>query len=85
MAAPHNLKQFKRDRFLDWLDRNGASLAEPTNPYEVVRYKMWTPEDTTRPSTHIVYRRGNDTLTYQGASRKHYETFVAGGLPPEVK
>lgn len=85
MSAPHMLKAFHRDRFLDWLERNGASLSELTNPYEVVRYKMWAPQDKTRPSTHIVYKRKNGTLTYQGASRKHYETFAAGGLPKEVQ
>lgn len=77
MSAPHFLRQFKRDRFFDWLESNGASLLETTNPYEVVRYRMWVPTDTGRPSTHIVYRRGNDTLTYSGASRAHYEAFAA--------
>lgn len=71
--APHDLKRFKRNEFMDWLDRNGATVLEPTNPFEVVRYKMWTPDDAGRPSTHIVYRRKNDTLTYGGLSRAHYE------------
>ena len=77
MNAPHALRQFKRDAFMSWLEARGASLAELTNPYEVVRYKMWTLEDKSRPSTHIVYKRGNDTLTYTGQARKHYETFCA--------
>jgi hypothetical protein len=74
--APHFRKQFKRDGFMSWLERNGATLADITNPYEVVRYKMWAPEDKTRPSTHIVYVRGNETLTYTGHARQHYETFA---------
>lgn len=77
MSAPHFVRGFKRDDFMSWLERRGASLADITNPYEVVRYKMWTPEDKTRPSTHIVYKRGNDTLTYTGQARKHYENFCA--------
>lgn len=76
MSAPHFLRDFKRDKFLDWLERNGATLTEVTNPFEVVRYRMWVPADKSRPSTHIVYKRKNDTLTYQGASRQHYETFA---------
>lgn len=76
MSAPHFLRDFKRDRFLDWLERNGATLAEATNPFEVVRYRMWVPTDKARPSTHIVYKRKNETLTYQGSSRHHYESFV---------
>lgn len=79
MSAPHFLRSFKRDAFMGWLERNGATLAEPTNPYEVLRYRMWAPGDKGRPSTHIVYKRGNDTLTYQGHSRTHYEAFARGG------
>ena len=75
-GAPHFLRIFKRDDFMTWLERNGATLTEVTNPFEVVRYRMWVPTDKGRPSTHIVYKRKNDTLTYQGASRQHYETFA---------
>lgn len=83
MTAPHHIRAFKRGDFMLWLERRGASLADITNPYEVVRYKMWTSEDKARPSTHIVYKRGNDTLTYTGQARKHYENFCddkEGGL-----
>lgn len=76
MSAPHFLKSFKREQFMQWLERNNATLAEATNPYEVVRYRMWVPTDKARPSTHIVYKRGNGTLTYQGHSRTHYEVFA---------
>ncbi len=75
-SAPHHLADFKREGFLSWLERNGATLADLTNPFEVVRYRMWVPSDKSRPSTHIIYKRKNDTLTYQGASQKHYETFA---------
>lgn len=73
MSAPHHLKHLKRDAFMAWLEQNGASLCEPTNPFEVLRYKMWTADDAKRPSTHIIYKRKNDTLTYGGRSRAHYE------------
>jgi hypothetical protein len=74
--APHSLKKFDRARFMAWVEDNGGSLSEPTNPYEVVRYRMWCDGDTSRPSTHIVYKRKNDTLTYGGASRSHYERML---------
>lgn len=77
MSVPHSIKKFKRDEFLAWLEGAGASLCEPTNPYEVVRYKMWIETDSGRPSTHIIYRRNDGTLTYGGSSRAHYE---ASGL-----
>ena len=73
MSAPHSLKQLKRDQFLDWLEANGATVQEPTNPFEVIRYRMWCDGDRSRPSTHIIYRRNNDTLTWAGRSREHYE------------
>ncbi len=75
MTAPHSLKQFKRDDFLGWLEGRGASLTELTNQYEVVRYRMWTPTDKARPSTHIIYKRENGSLTYTGSARQHYESF----------
>jgi hypothetical protein len=77
MSAPHTLQMFDRDGFLEWLEVNGASISEPTNEYEVVRYKRWTVENTKRPATHIIYRRGNGTLTYTGRSRADYEEFSA--------
>jgi len=71
--APHSLKDFKRIAFMDWLEQQGATLCEPTNPFEVLRYKLWADGDRSRPSTHIIYKRKNDTLTYGGMSRAHYE------------
>ena len=76
---PHTLKKFKRADFQNWLEDVGATLADLTNPYEVVRYKMWCKGDDKRPSTHIIYRRGNDTLTYGGKSRDHYARFLKVG------
>jgi len=77
MKAPHDAKKLLRADFMAWLDSRGATLAEPTNQYELVRYKMWGPDDKRRPSIHIIYRRGNGSLTYTGESRAHYETFCA--------
>lgn len=77
MSAPHTIKKLDRDGFLEWLERNGATISEPTNEYEVVRYRRWTPEDKSRPSTHIIYRRNNGTLTYTGQARSDYEEFAA--------
>lgn len=77
MSAPHSLSKLKRDDFLSWLEQNGATVQEPTNPFEVVRYRKWCNGDKARPSTHIIYRRKDDSLTYAGQSREHYE---AAGL-----
>lgn len=74
MTAPHNLKQLNRDGFLEWLEANGATVMEPTNPYEVVRYRKWCDGDKARPSTHIIYKRNDGSLTYHGQSRAHYES-----------
>lgn len=73
MTAPHTLKKLKRDEFIDWLEANGATVLEPTNPFEVVRYRKWCDGDERRPSTHIIYKRNDGTLTYAGQSRAHYE------------
>lgn len=75
-GAPHILRKFDRDAFMDWLDGVGAIVLEPTNEFEVIRYRKWCDNDTSRPSTHIVYRRKDGTLTYTGASRAHYEAFL---------
>ena len=77
MSAPHSLRTFKRDEFLEWLESNGATVLEPTNPYEVVRYRKWCEGDGSRPSTHIIYKRKDGSLTYAGQSREHYEGAVA--------
>lgn len=70
--APHMLKHFKRDQFMDWLDINGGTVLETTNEYEVIRYRKWCDGDGSRPTTHIVYRRRDGSLTYTGKSREHY-------------
>lgn len=71
--APHTIKKLKRDEFLEWLEANGATVSEPTNPFEVIRYRKWCDGDRTRPSTHIIYQRKDGTLTWGGMSREHYE------------
>lgn len=81
MGAPHELKRMKREEFLAWIEACGGTLCEPTNPYEVVRYLMWSEASKSRPATHIIYRRNNNTLTYSGESRRHYEMMLDGELP----
>lgn len=71
--APHTFKKLKRDEFLEWLEANGATVVEPTNPFEVIRYRKWCEGDRARPSTHIIYQRKDGTLTWGGQSRSHYE------------
>jgi hypothetical protein len=76
--APHLLRDFDREGFFNWLYAVNATLAEPTNEYEVIRYRRWGLQNASRPETHIVYRRGDGTLTYTGNSRQDYEDFING-------
>lgn len=68
---PGNLTQFNAAAFAKYLDEQGATVLEPTNPYEVVRYRV-------NKATHIVYRKANGNLTYTGWSNKHYKDFMRG-------
>lgn len=76
-GLPIRRRQFKTAEFLSWLASSGAEIGTPTNPYEVCRYKAFSGKDQ-RASTHIVYAKDNELLTYCGATRAHYEAFMAG-------
>jgi hypothetical protein len=73
---PIRRQQVKVERFLAWLAENGAEVGTPTNPYEVVRYRAYWKKG--RAETHIIYAKESGLLTFTGASRLHYERFLAG-------
>jgi hypothetical protein len=68
--------QLSVQSFIAWLASNGAEVGAPTNPYEVVRYRAY--REKGRAETHIIYAKENGLLTFTGASRAHYERFLAG-------
>lgn len=59
-------------RIRSWLSERGAEVLEPTNEYEVLRFKAAN-------DTHIVYRGKSDKLTINTATRKILQTFVTNG------
>lgn len=75
-ALPIRRQQLKVQPFLAWLAEHGAEVGAPTNPYEVVRYRAYWKKP--RAETHIIYAKENGLLTFTGASRAHYERFLAG-------
>lgn len=75
---PIRRAQFKTAAFLAWLAEQGAEVGKPTNPYEVVRYKAYTP-GAMKAGTHVVYAKESGLLTFSAATKAHYETFLTGG------
>lgn len=74
---PVRRQQFKTADFAAWLSAQGAEVAPPTNPYEVVRYRaFWN--GSKRAITHVVYAKDSGLLTYTSGSAEHYDAFVAG-------
>lgn len=80
-ALPIRRSQFKVAAFAQWLTANGAEICQPTNPYEVIRYRAYTP-GATKAGTHIVYAKDTGALTFAGVTRAHYEAFLRGDAIP---
>lgn len=76
-STPIRRAQLKAQPFLAWLAANGAEVCTPTNPYEVVRYRAYWKKPN-RAETHVIYAKESGLLTFTGASRVHYERFIAG-------
>jgi hypothetical protein len=77
-ALPIRRRDFKLKKFIAWLTDQGAEVISTTNPYEVVRYRAYVLGGA-RPQTHIVYAKDSGLLNFVGATREHYEAFLAGG------
>jgi hypothetical protein len=60
------------ERLSSFLIENGATIADPTNSYEVLRYKL------NGSGTVVIYRRGNGTLNIPDAARDHLKCFELG-------
>jgi len=76
--TPITERDFNHNGFADWLAAQGAELCDPTNPYEIARYRAYTGPNSKRAETHVIYRTGKGTITWTGASRAHYGAFLAG-------
>lgn len=76
-SLPMRRAQFDMQGFAGWLANNGAEVAAPTNPYEVIRYRAYQP-GRTRAATHVVYAKDNGLLNFQGLSSEHYMHFQDG-------
>lgn len=60
--------------FAAWLAKCGAEIGVPTNPYEMIRYRIYSAAG--KLGTHIVYRKESDVITWAGESFGHYQRFL---------
>lgn len=84
MTPPVRRQQFKTADFAAWLAANGAEVGQPTNPYELIRYRAFW-QGASKAVTHIVYTKDNGLLTYMGGSRAHYQAFLDGDSLPDTQ
>lgn len=61
--------EFKTAKFKTFLRKSGAIILEPTNPYELVRFK-------TKNGVSVVYT-GKRGLSFTGESREAYDTMMS--------
>lgn len=61
-----------RQKISSFLIENGAAIIDPTNPYEVMRYKM------NGSGVVVIYRKGNGDLNVPDAARDHLKCFEQG-------
>lgn len=83
MSLPIRRKDFDVAGFLAYVKEHGGEVGQPTNPYEVVRYRAYW-RFTTQASVHVVYAKDNGLLTFTGGSKGHYRAFLAGGPMQEL-
>lgn len=82
---PVRRQQFKTADFAAWLSAQGAEVAPPTNPYEVIRYRAFW-HGSKKAVTHVVYAKESGLLTFTSGSAEHYDAFLCGDdLSPQVK
>jgi len=74
-ALPIRVEQFKLAEYIQWLTKFGAEVGQPTNPYEVIRYRAYVAKKA-HAEVHIIYRKDNGLLTFTGHTRKHYQAFL---------
>jgi hypothetical protein len=69
MSLPHTTRTFDLERFRQYLSEAGAELMEPTNQYEVVRYR-WL------GYVQIVYRNERGILRWMQQTADHYRAMM---------
>lgn len=73
LEVPRDVRRFEtlRPDFESWLVSRGAKILEPTNEWEVLRYKAG-------PYTSILYRKKTGKLSYVGGIGFDMKEFVKG-------
>jgi hypothetical protein len=61
----------KATAFRDWLSGAGAQVLEPTNEWELIRFKAGA-------TTSIIYRNKVGGVTYSGAAKEAWDAFKSG-------
>ena len=61
----------KLEKFKTWLSKRGVIILDPTNEWEVVRFK-------TDNGVSVVYTNKRGTLTFTGESEQAYNAWKAG-------
>lgn len=76
-SLPIRRKDFDVAGFLSFIAKSGGEVMQPTNPYEVVRYRAYW-RGTNKASVYIVYAKENGLLTFTNGSHEHYRAFLSG-------
>jgi hypothetical protein len=76
-ALPIREIGFDHSGFMSWLNSQGAEIGIPTNPYEIIRYRLVGPNGRVR--AHVIYRKDSGFLTWPGSTSEHYRSFLDGG------
>jgi hypothetical protein len=84
VTPPVRRQQFKVADFAAWLAEQGAEIGQPTNPYELIRYRAFW-QGSAKAVTHIVYTKENGLLTYMGGARAHYQAMLDGEPLPDTQ
>lgn len=61
----------KLEKFKTWLGKRGVVILDPTNEWEVVRFK-------TENGTSVIYTNKRDDLTFTGESEAAFEAWKSG-------
>ena len=80
---PIRRSQFDVGRFLAFVGDQGGEIGQPTNPYEVVRYRAYW-RGTKTSAVHVVYAKESGLLTWTGGSEGHYRAFLDGAPMDEL-
>ncbi|MBY0483472.1 hypothetical protein [Nitrosomonas sp.] len=59
-------------KFREWLSERGAQVLEPTNEWELIRFKSGQ-------ETSVIYKNKAGALTFVGISKEAFEKFRING------